>query len=117
MLRDTTFLAKSCLTHTCYFQIIETMSYTDNVANFMHVLGPFYEAVYDGQEPENLRRNPSPQLSEGMEKDHQEDESGYSSSINGTGAEETGNSSKDIKGTTHRVKSRQRGKKIEIGRP
>lgn len=71
-------------------QIIETMSYSENVANFMHVLGPFYEAVYDGQEPENLRRNPSPQLSEGMDKDQQEDESGYSSSINGTGAEETG---------------------------
>ncbi|XP_046450132.1 acyl-CoA-binding domain-containing protein 5-like [Daphnia pulex] len=70
-------------------QIIETMSYSENVANFMHVLGPFYEAVYDGQEPENLRRNPSPQLSEGMDKDQQEDESGYSSSINGTGAEET----------------------------
>lgn len=70
-------------------QIIETMSYSDSVANFMHVLGPFYEAVYDGQEPENLRRNPSPQLSEGMDKDQQEDESGYSSSINGTGAEET----------------------------
>lgn len=67
------------------------MSYSENVADFMHVLGPFYEAVYDGQEPENLRRNPSPQLSEGMDKDHQEDESGYSSSINGTGAEETGN--------------------------
>ena len=66
------------------------MSYSENVANFMHVLGPFYEAVYDGQEPENLRRNPSPQLSEGMDKDQQEDESGYSSSINGTGAEETG---------------------------
>ena len=55
------------------------MSYSENVANFMHVLGPFYEAVYDGQEPENLRRNPSPQLSEGMDKDQQEDESGYSS--------------------------------------
>ena len=69
------------------------MSYSENVANFMHVLGPFYEAVYDGQEPENLRRNPSPQPSSdsGTEKsDHLEDESGYSSSINGTGPEETG---------------------------
>lgn len=66
------------------------MSYSENVADFMHVLGPFYEAVYDGQEPDNLRRNPSPQLSDGTEKDQMEDESGYSSSINGTGTEETG---------------------------
>ena len=67
------------------------MSYSDDVAKFMHVLGPFYEAVYDGQEPENLRRlNPSPQPSDATEKDQMEDESGYSSSINGTGAEETG---------------------------
>jgi len=66
------------------------MSYSDDVAKFMHVLGPFYEAVYDGQEPENLRRlNPSPQPSDATEKDQMEDESGYSSSINGTGAEET----------------------------
>lgn len=77
-----------------FFQIVETMSYSDNVANFMHVLGPFYEAVYDGQEPENLRRNPSPQPSgseSGTDKsDHLEDESGYSSSVNGTGVEEAG---------------------------
>lgn len=55
----------------------------------MHVLGPFYEAVFHGQEPENLRRNSSPLPSE-LEKDQQEDESGYSSSINGMGVEETG---------------------------
>lgn len=67
------------------------MPYSDKVANFMHILGPFYEAVYDGQEPENLRRiNPSPPPSEGADKDHQEDESGYSSSLNGGGTEETG---------------------------
>lgn len=65
------------------------MSFSEDVANFMHVLGPFYEIVYDGQEPENLRRNSSPHLSE-LEKEQQEDESGYSSSINGTGTEETG---------------------------
>lgn len=70
-------------------QIVETMSFSEDVANFMHVLGPFYEIVYDGQEPENLRRNSSPHLSE-LEKEQQEDESGYSSSINGTGTEETG---------------------------
>lgn len=68
------------------------MSYSENVANFMHVLGPFYEAVYDGQEPENLRRESSPQpSSETSDKsDHLEDESGYSSSVNGTGIEDTG---------------------------
>lgn len=64
------------------------MSYTEDVASFMHILGPFYEAVYDGQEPENLRRkSPSPHPSEGADK---EDESGYSSSLNGAGTEETG---------------------------
>jgi len=68
-------------------QIVETMSFTEDVASFMHVLGPFYEIVYDGQEPDSLRQNSSPDPSE-LEKDHQEDESGYSSSINGTGAEE-----------------------------
>lgn len=70
-------------------QIVETMSFSEDVASFMHVLGPFYEIVYDGQEPENLRRNSSPDPSE-LEKDQQEDESGYSSSINGTGTEEAG---------------------------
>ena len=65
------------------------MSFSEDVANFMHVLGPFYEIVYHGQEPENLRHNSSPHPSE-TEKDHQEDESGYSSSINGTGTEEAG---------------------------
>ena len=70
-------------------QIVETMSFSEDVANFMHVLGPFYEIVYHGQEPENLRHNSSPHPSE-TEKDHQEDESGYSSSINGTGTEEAG---------------------------
>ena len=65
------------------------MSYSDDVAKFMHVLGPFYEAVYDGQEPENLRlrRSPSPQPSDASatssSSTEKEDESGYSSSING----------------------------------
>ena len=71
------------------------MSYSDDVAKFMHVLGPFYEAVYDGQEPENLRlrRTPSPQPSDASAvstsssststSTEKEDESGYSSSING----------------------------------
>lgn len=86
------------------------MSYSENVADFMHVLGPFYEAVYDGQEPDNLRRNPSPQLSEGMDKDHQEDESGYSSSINGTGTEETGKMKRG-KGEKRRVEEN----KLKVG--
>ena len=77
------------------------MSFSNNVAEFMHVLGPFYEAVYEGQEPDHLpgvrrssssSRTSSRSHSEADKEQLLEDESGYSSSINGTGNEENGES-------------------------
>ena len=67
------------------------MSYGHDVKEFMHVLGPFYEAVYEGQElPDSSVSGTSSRNSLADKDGNLEDESGYSSSINGTGTEENG---------------------------
>lgn len=66
--------------------IVETMSVTANVSEFMHLLGPFYEAVYEGSRASSRSETDKEQLL-------LEDESGYCSSINGAGTEENGEAS------------------------
>ena len=71
------------------------MSYSGEVAEFMNTLGPFYETVDESSltlvEPEDTVSS-VPESSQLVisDKDNQEDESGYSSSLNGASAEDNG---------------------------